>query len=141
MAAMGEKISARNCATKAGVPIVPGIGEPEMTNEELLDACRELQFPLLVKPAAGGGGKGLHVAHDINDLREVLPTARREAKTAFGDETLLVEKYLLHARHIRVSSCGRQSWKLHAFKRARMFTSTAPSKSCGRSAGTTVIGN
>jgi len=100
MTAMGEKISARNYARKAGVPVVPGIGEPEMTNEELLDACRELQFPLLVKPAAGGGGKGLHVARDLNELREVLPTARREAKTAFGDETLLVEKYLLHARHI-----------------------------------------
>jgi len=100
MTAMGEKISARNYATRAGVPVVPGIGEPQMSNEELLDACRDLQFPLLVKPAAGGGGKGLHVAHDFHELREVLPIARREAKTAFGDETLLVETYLLHARHI-----------------------------------------
>jgi acetyl-CoA/propionyl-CoA carboxylase biotin carboxyl carrier protein len=100
MAAMGEKISARDYAMRAGIPVVPGIGEPQMSNAELLDACRDLKFPLLVKPAAGGGGKGLHVAHDINELREVLPTARREAKTAFGDETLLVEKYLLHARHI-----------------------------------------
>ncbi|MBI3428561.1 MAG: ATP-grasp domain-containing protein [Actinobacteria bacterium] len=100
MTAMGEKISAREYATRAGVPVVPGIGEPAMSDAELLDACRDLRFPLLVKPAAGGGGKGLHVAHDLNELREVLPTARREAKTAFGDETLLVEKYLLHARHI-----------------------------------------
>ncbi|HEX7404339.1 MAG TPA: biotin carboxylase N-terminal domain-containing protein [Candidatus Nanopelagicaceae bacterium] len=100
MTAMGEKISARNYATKAGVPVVPGIGEPRMSNEELLDACRGLAFPLLVKPAAGGGGKGLHVAHDFHELREVLPIARREAKTAFGDDALLVEKYLLHARHI-----------------------------------------
>ena len=100
MTAMGEKISARNYAVRAGVPVVPGIGEPSMSNAELLDACRDLQFPLLVKPAAGGGGKGLHVAHDFNELREVLPIARREAKTAFGDESLLVEKYLLHARHI-----------------------------------------
>lgn len=100
MTAMGEKISARDYAMRAGVPVVPGIGEPSMSNAELLDACRDLQFPLLVKPAAGGGGKGLHVARDFNELREVLPSARREAKTAFGDETLLVEKYLLHARHI-----------------------------------------
>lgn len=100
MTAMGEKISARNYAIEAGVPVVPGIGEPTMSNPDLLDACRDLTFPLLVKPAAGGGGKGLHVAHDFNELREVLPIARREAKNAFGDETLLVEKYLLHARHI-----------------------------------------
>lgn len=100
MTAMGEKISARNYAMGAGVPVVPGIGEPQMSNTELLDACRDMQFPLLVKPAAGGGGKGLHVAHDLHELREVLPSARREALTAFGDETLLVEKYLLHARHI-----------------------------------------
>ena len=100
MTAMGEKISAREYAKRAGVPVVPGIGEPAMSNGELLDACQDLQFPLLVKPAAGGGGKGLHIAHDIHELSEVLPIARREAKTAFGDETLLVEKYLLHARHI-----------------------------------------
>ena len=100
ISAMGEKISAREYAIRAGVPVVPGIGEPQMSNAELLEACRDLHFPVLVKPAFGGGGKGLHVAHDIDQLREVLPIARREAKTAFGDETLLVEKYLLHARHI-----------------------------------------
>lgn len=100
MTAMGEKISAREYAVRAGVPVVPGIGGHAMSDAELFDACRDLQFPLLVKPAAGGGGKGLHVAHDFQELRDVLPTARREAKTAFGDETLLVEKYLLHARHI-----------------------------------------
>jgi acetyl-CoA/propionyl-CoA carboxylase biotin carboxyl carrier protein len=100
MAAMGEKISARDYAIRAGVPVVPGIGDPHMSNAELLYACRDLAFPLLVKPAAGGGGKGLHVAHDFHELGEVLPIARREAKNAFGDETLLVEKYLLHARHI-----------------------------------------
>ena len=98
--AMGEKISAREYAKRAGVPVVPGIGAPQMSNEELLDACQDLEFPLLVKPAAGGGGKGLHVAHNFHELRDVLPSARREAKLAFGDETLLVEKYLLHARHI-----------------------------------------
>ena len=98
--AMGEKISAREYATKAGVPVVPGVGRPGMSNSELLDACASLQYPLLVKPAAGGGGKGLHVAHNIKELREILPSARREAKMAFGDDTLLIEKYLLHARHI-----------------------------------------
>src|SRR5487761_344480 len=100
MTAMGEKIAAREHAIKAGVPVVPGVGGAGMTNSELLDACKDLSFPLLVKPAAGGGGKGLHVAHNLDELGEVLPIARREAKAAFGDESLLVEKYLLHARHI-----------------------------------------
>ncbi len=100
MTAMGEKIAAREYAIRAGVPVVPGVGGAGMSNAELLDACRDLKFPLLVKPAAGGGGKGLHVAHDMDELGEMLPIARREAKAAFGDDTLLVEKYLLKARHI-----------------------------------------
>lgn len=100
MSAMGGKISARDYAIRAGVPVVPGIGEPQMSNDDLLTACAGMEFPLLVKPAAGGGGKGLHVAKDFHELREVLPTARRESLAAFGDDTLLVEKYLLRARHI-----------------------------------------
>ncbi len=100
IAAMGEKISARAFAEKAGVPVVPGISGPQMSDAELLEACRDLQFPLLVKPSAGGGGKGLHLAHNFAELTDVLPTARREAKAAFGDDTLFVEKYLTHARHI-----------------------------------------
>lgn len=100
IAAMGEKISAREIATRAGVPVVPGISSPQMTDEDLLEACQDLEFPLLVKPAAGGGGKGLHVVNSLLELREVLPAARREAKAAFADDTLFVEKYLLHARHI-----------------------------------------
>lgn len=100
MTAMGGKISAREYAIRAGVPVVPGVGEAFMTNDDLLDACSDLEFPLLVKPAAGGGGKGLHVAHNFQELREVLPSARRESLAAFGEDTLLVEKYLLRARHI-----------------------------------------
>ncbi|MBC7462797.1 MAG: ATP-grasp domain-containing protein [Actinobacteria bacterium] len=100
MAAMGEKISARGYALQAGVPIVPGTGGLQMSNEELLDACKDFEFPLLVKPSAGGGGKGLHVVQNLDELREVMPIARREANSSFGDDTLLVEKYLPRARHI-----------------------------------------
>lgn len=106
MEAMGEKISARNHAISAGVPVVPGAGSAGMGNEELLEACKDLVFPLLVKPAAGGGGKGLHVAMDIDELRRVLPIARREAKSAFGDDNLLVEKYIVNARHIEFQVVG-----------------------------------
>lgn len=100
ISAMGEKIAARACAIAAGVPVVPGIGEKGMSDDELLDACGEMAFPLLVKPSAGGGGKGLHVARDITELREVIPVARREALSAFGDDTLLIERYVERARHI-----------------------------------------
>ncbi len=100
MTAMGGKISAREYAIQAGVPVVPGVGDAQMSNDDLLDACAGLQFPLLVKPAAGGGGKGLHVAQNLQELRDVLPRARRESLASFGDDTLLVEKYLLRARHI-----------------------------------------
>jgi acetyl-CoA/propionyl-CoA carboxylase biotin carboxyl carrier protein len=106
MEAMGEKISARNYAMGAGVPVVPGAGSSGMGNEELLEACSSLIFPLLVKPAAGGGGKGLHIANDVDELRAVLPIARREAKSAFGDDNLLVEKYVVNARHIEFQVVG-----------------------------------
>lgn len=100
MSAMGEKISARNFALSAGVPVVPGGGAAQMSDAELIAVCRDLAFPLLVKPSAGGGGKGLHVVRDLHELGEILPAARREAKAAFGDENLLLEKYLERARHI-----------------------------------------
>jgi len=100
IAAMGEKISAREYAIRAGVPIAPGVSAPNMTNSDLLEACRDLVFPLLVKPAAGGGGKGLHIASTLRELEDVLPVARREAKSSFGDDALFVEKFLPHARHI-----------------------------------------
>lgn len=106
MEAMGEKISARNYAIRAGVPVVPGAGNSGMGDEELLDACSDLVFPLLVKPSAGGGGKGLHVAKDLDELQTVLPIARREAKSAFGDDNLLVEKYVENARHIEFQVVG-----------------------------------
>ncbi len=100
IAAMGEKISARECAIAAGVPVVPGISAPDMSDEELLLAGIEFGFPLLIKPAAGGGGKGLHIARDGTELAHLLPIARREALSSFGDGTLYLEKYLRRSRHI-----------------------------------------
>ncbi len=100
IAAMGEKISARERAIVAGVPVVPGISAPHMNDQELLLAGIEFGFPLLIKPAAGGGGKGLHIARDATELAHLLPIARREALSAFGDGTLYLEKYLRRSRHI-----------------------------------------
>ncbi len=100
IAAMGEKISARERAIQAGVSVVPGISAPHMSERELLLAGIEFGFPLLIKPAAGGGGKGLHIARDATELEHLLPIARREALSSFGDSTLYLEKYLSRSRHI-----------------------------------------
>jgi len=85
-----------------GVPVVPGYdGEAQDDTSLLLEATR-IGFPVLVKPAAGGGGKGMHVAHDHAALGEVLATSRREAERAFGDDRLILERFLAGARHVEV---------------------------------------
>jgi acetyl-CoA/propionyl-CoA carboxylase, biotin carboxylase, biotin carboxyl carrier protein len=97
---MGDKIAAREIAIRSGVPVVPGVSRVGMSDQELLVAAIEVGFPLLVKPAAGGGGKGLHRAETIEELGSVLPSARREAEAAFGDGSLFLERVIEQARHI-----------------------------------------
>ncbi|MFD5868018.1 acetyl/propionyl/methylcrotonyl-CoA carboxylase subunit alpha [Corynebacterium sp. NPDC060344] len=99
---MGDKISARATVEKRGVPTVPGISRPGLTDEELLDAAPGIGFPVLIKPSAGGGGKGMHRVERIEDLAEALVTARREAAGAFGDDSLFIEHFVDTPRHIEV---------------------------------------
>ena len=103
IAAMGGKIAAREAAERAGVPVIPGAAGDD---EELLAAAATVGFPLLIKPSAGGGGKGLHIAHDLEQMRELLPVARREAISSFGDGALLIEHYLARPRHIEFQVFG-----------------------------------
>lgn len=98
MAALGDKAQARAIAVRAGVPVVPGT--------EDLDAGRALPLPILIKPVAGGGGKGMHVVNEIAEFDELAARARREASASFGDDRLLFEKYLPRARHIEVQVVG-----------------------------------
>lgn len=105
---LGEKISARQCAIQAGIPVLPALTVPENGEIDLLLVSAELGYPLLIKPAAGGGGKGLHIAQNEKELAQLLPRARREAKSAFGNDTLYLEKYLPHARHIEFQVIGDQ---------------------------------
>jgi len=100
--AMGDKIAAKATVAAAGVPVVPGTGKPGMSDEELISSLNGPVFPLLVKPSAGGGGKGMRVVNSAGELPAALAAARREARAAFGDDTLLIERYITRPRHIEI---------------------------------------
>ncbi|GAB5079498.1 acetyl/propionyl/methylcrotonyl-CoA carboxylase subunit alpha [Arthrobacter sp. AD-310] len=99
---MGDKIRAKNHVAGYGVPVVPGVARPGMTDAELVAAASAVGFPLLIKPSAGGGGKGMHAVAKAEDLPGVLATARRVAAGAFGDDTLFLERLVITPRHIEV---------------------------------------
>ncbi len=99
---MGDKIRAKQTVSRAGVPVVPGRSEPDLTDADLVEAAAEVGFPVLVKPSAGGGGKGMRLVHDAGALPEALASARREAAASFGDDTLFLERFVTRPRHIEV---------------------------------------
>ncbi len=98
--AMGDKIAARETMRKAGVPTVPGSDGPVSTEQEALKVARNIGYPVIVKAAAGGGGRGMRVAHNDPSLVKGYHTARREAERAFGNGSVYVEKYIENPRHI-----------------------------------------
>jgi 3-methylcrotonyl-CoA carboxylase alpha subunit len=100
--AMGSKIEAKRLMARSGVPIVPGYQEDEQDLEHLEAAAAKLGFPILIKASAGGGGKGMRVVESKDALAPALEGARREAKAAFGDDRVLLEKYLSRPRHIEI---------------------------------------
>src|SRR5215207_3992272 len=99
---MGDKIRAKQHVAQSGVPTVPGVADPTLDDAALLAATDSVGFPVLVKPSAGGGGKGMQIARDADELAAALPAARRIALAAFGDETLLIERLIERPRHIEV---------------------------------------
>jgi len=102
IATMGDKISAREAVAARGVPVVPGLAAPGLDDAALLAGAAEIGLPLLVKPAAGGGGKGMHRVEDLAQLPAALRAARREAAGAFGDDTLFLERWIAAPRHLEV---------------------------------------
>ncbi|HEY8479021.1 MAG TPA: biotin carboxylase N-terminal domain-containing protein [Spirillospora sp.] len=100
--AMGDKIRARRTVAAAGVPVVPGRDEPGLSDAELEAAALEVGLPVLLKPSAGGGGKGMRLVRDAADLPEAIASARREARGSFGDDALLVERFVERPRHIEI---------------------------------------
>jgi 3-methylcrotonyl-CoA carboxylase alpha subunit len=99
---MGDKIAAKAAVSAFGVPVVPGVSRPGLTDIDLIDGADEIGYPVLVKPSAGGGGKGMRVVHEPSELPAGLVSARREAASAFGDDTLFLERFVLNPRHIEV---------------------------------------
>ena len=99
---MGDKITAKQAVSSRGVPLVPGTKDAAMSDESLIAASDDIGFPVLIKPSAGGGGKGMHAVFEADKLAEALKTARREAASSFGDDTLFLERLVATPRHIEV---------------------------------------
>jgi acetyl-CoA carboxylase biotin carboxylase subunit len=103
---MGDKIAAKQTAARLGIPVVPGSEGGITEDDEAIRIARDIGYPVLVKAASGGGGRGMKVARTEDDLLEALRTARSEAKAAFGDDAVYLEKFLGRPRHIEVQVLG-----------------------------------
>jgi acetyl-CoA carboxylase biotin carboxylase subunit len=103
---MGDKIEAKRTAKRLGIPVVPGSDGGITSDAEALSIASTIGFPILVKASAGGGGRGMKVARSADDLSDALSTARAEAKAAFGDDAVYLEKYLERPRHIEIQVLG-----------------------------------
>jgi acetyl-CoA carboxylase, biotin carboxylase subunit len=103
---MGDKIEAKRTAKRLGIPVVPGSDGAVTNDREALALARQMGFPVLVKASAGGGGRGMKLAHSTEDLAAALSTARAEARAAFGDDAVYLEKYLERPRHIEIQVLG-----------------------------------
>ena len=99
---MGDKITAKQAVKDAGIPVVPGSDGAVTSEEEAFEAAKQIGFPVLIKAAAGGGGRGMKVAQSEADLAEAVSTARAEARAAFGDDSIYMERYLQTPRHIEL---------------------------------------
>ncbi len=115
---VGDKVRARVTMEKAGVPIIPGMKTVSADIEEFKQAARSFGYPVLIKAAGGGGGKGMRVVRNEDDLAPALESGMREAKSAFGDESVYLEKYLEEPRHIEFQVLADNSgYTVHLFER------------------------
>ena len=116
--ALGDKVAGRKAAVAAGVPVVPGTEDPIEKEEEALKFAKEHGYPIIIKAAAGGGGRGMRVARNKKELTEGLVAARSEAKAAFGNPTVFLERYIENPKHIEVQVLGDNYGNLvHFFER------------------------
>ena len=115
---MGSKIESKRIAEAAGVPTVPGYHGDAQDQDTLASAARRIGFPVLIKASAGGGGRGMRRVDRAEDFATELNAAKAEAEAAFGDSSVLLEKYILNPRHLEVQLAGDRTGSLvHLFER------------------------
>ena len=118
MDALGDKVRAKNLATKANVPLIPDSREPDMTPEFALTEAERIGFPIMVKAAAGGGGRGMRVVRQAEEFSKAFSEAKNEARNAFGDDTIFLEKFIEDPKHIEVQLLGDQHGNIvHLYER------------------------
>jgi acetyl-CoA carboxylase, biotin carboxylase subunit len=117
MEKIGDKAFARKLAMHSGVPVVPGT-EGTVTAEEAFDPAEEIGYPVMIKAAAGGGGQGIRVVHDAEELNESVRAATRDARAAFGEDAIYLEKFLVGPRHVEVQVMGDHEGNvIHLYER------------------------
>jgi 3-methylcrotonyl-CoA carboxylase alpha subunit len=115
---MGHKVEAKNTIKKAGVPVIPGYHGGDQSSEALVEEGLKIGFPLLIKAASGGGGKGMRIVRKEGELPELIESCKRESLKAFGDETVFLEKYLDRPRHVEFQVLGdHHGHMIHLFER------------------------
>ena len=128
MAAMGSKIEAKRRVREFDVPVVPGYDGDDQSPQRCARKPSASAFRLLIKASAGGGGRGMRVVNALAEFDEALDAAKREALAAFGDDAVLLERYLRDPRHIEFQILGRRARHHHSSGRARVFDSAPPSE-------------
>jgi len=114
----GDKISAKNLVRKESGPVIPGYQDRDQSEKRLLEEIQKIGFPVMIKAAGGGGGRGLKVVYQMEDAKSAIESAKREAQSAFGSEKVFLEKYLDKSKHIEVQIFGDVSGKVyHLFER------------------------
>ena len=109
---MGDKLAAKNAVTRAGLPVVPGGDKVIKTKEEALKLAKRLKYPVIVKAAAGGGGRGMRICHNDVRLVSAILTAQREAEAAFGNPDVYIEKYVEQPRHVEIQLLGDERGRI-----------------------------
>jgi len=115
---MGDKIMAREAMTKAGVPVVPGTAESIKDENEVFNVIKDIQLPIMIKAAAGGGGKGMRLVKNESEIVSAVRAARSEALSSFGDDSVYIEKYITSPHHIEYQILADQHGNVvHLFER------------------------
>ncbi len=118
MAALGDKVTAKDVAMKANIPLIESNKEPLVSDEVALQEAQRIGYPLMLKAAAGGGGRGMRVVRNDEELKKAFHEARSEAKNAFGDDTVFLEKFVENPKHIEVQIAADQHGNIvHLFER------------------------